>query len=155
MAIPNQIYRGTVAQVSARAKARAEAMTERHPGTKFSTCVDNPLGVKMGKHLGVPGAGLPKAIINQGAEPISDPKKVKLVLDAFEVLHKLTRYEYQAATYIVYADPVNLDFPTLFGVLAYLRREFPYQVTYSGNRLGHAVYIKIDYRTIRESLHLL
>lgn len=131
--------RGTEGQFRDREKERAAWMVERHPGVRFSLHPPNPLGVKEGKRLGMPGIGMPQAIFDLNAEPIRDESIKAQVLEAY--YNWKSPLGYASYTHLHYAT--KLSFAQIFGIFKAMHTDDPYSIRFNINRMGDNVYVKL------------
>lgn len=130
---------GSVTQGKAqeRLRERAKIMEDTY-GVKFAIVATNPMGVKEGKKLGVPGMGLPRAIYEK-VEPIDDPTKIALVEEAFDKYAKPT----MGLSYTTIKFATGLPFKEVFGVIEHLYQTDPHSVHYSVDRSGKNTICKV------------
>lgn len=132
----------TSGELLEKAKKDREKMEKRFPGVKFSLAQKNPMGVRAGKKLGVPGVDKPWAIMDFKA-PFSTIDTVKKVISVFEKQSKQANASYLSFTSC--AAEMDYDFFALFGALNWLKSMDPYSVNYTINRSGdcHAFSINL------------
>lgn len=142
--LPPELQRGSVGDREARLKVRADIM-ERTYGVKFSRVANNPLGTAEGKKLGIPGAGLPRAIYDKSFYKPGDvvnPERIKLVKDTFmEVARKQMPGMYLTFTTMKFAT--GMSFQDLFKTIGYMHTADPYSVSFAVDRLGKNTAVKI------------
>lgn len=136
--LPRMKLRGTSGEVQQRAKERALVMEKRHPGVHFSLCVPNPLGLREARGKGIPGTGLPQAILNLQVRKVQDPQILKDFLKAYQQWKAPGGY----IGYVNLKEATGFSYAQVFGVVLHLRASEPYESFFSVNRLGDSVYFK-------------
>jgi hypothetical protein len=130
--MPPQLNNATGQVSMERQKERVSIMKEFYPGVEFSQGTHNPLAVKEGKKLGVPGLGAPLAIYSKNAEMVADADKVSSVVKAAKKWQQFAG----GVTFNALKYETGLDFSDVFGVVKYLRQRDPYSISASVDRSG-------------------
>jgi hypothetical protein len=113
-------------------------MSKAYPGVKFSLVASNPLGVKEGKKLGIPGIGLPRAIYDKNASSIKNLETIKKVVDANRKWGSSSGF----TTFTCLKYATGLSFQEVFGVVREMRDRDPYSTTFSVDRAGENTVVK-------------
>lgn len=141
--LPRAKYNGMLGDIQARNTERARIMSEFF-GVRFSNAMGNPLGVKHAKALGLPGAGLPRAIyVEREAEPMGDPETIKTIEQAYN--RWAAPGDAEGKGYVSFTTlycATGIDFKTIFGVVKYLRTQDPYSVRLSVDRAGRCTIVR-------------
>lgn len=136
--LPVQLNNASMKLVQERQMQRVSTMEATYPGVKFSSAVNNPLGVAEAKKLGMPGAGTPGAIYSKEKQHMgmeADTQKIKAVIDSFKKWKSSGGYiRFNTIKY-----DTGLDFDDIFRVTNYLRSVKPESVRVSVDRSGNAV----------------
>lgn len=152
--LPPELRSGTCGEVQKRLQLRARLMAEAFVDEngelefRFSSVASNPLGVAQAKKLGVPGAGYPRLIYDNGYTVAPFPFMVERVWSAFEKWSKISNTPYLTFTTLFVAADI---WPSeLFSTLRYMKT-IGYTVTFTVDRLGNNTACKIE----EPSLHFV
>lgn len=129
--LPRELHSGTVGEVNVRLMERKYIMEDAFPGTKFSPCGSNLLGVKAGKKIGYPGIGMPRAIYHKSNAPVDNETVAKIARAADRWQGRMS------CTYTTLAIAADVDFETLFSAVTKMMLSDEFTVTMTTDRLGY------------------
>lgn len=136
--LPPQLNRGPVGLISDRQKLRVAILEETYPGIKFSRAIYNVLAFR--EHAKIPGIGIPRAIFDPTAQEIESQEIIDKLIDSQD---KLLKEGGLMVSFNMLKYDTGLDFETIFGVLNWYRKENPYKITFSPDRMGYNTSVRI------------